>query len=55
MAPKVKVSVLIEEEDLERIEDLSRQTGRSISSMVRAALKEFLERKLAAERGQGHE
>ena len=54
MASKVKVSVLIEEEDLERLEDLSRQTGRSISSMVRAAVKEFLERKVA-ERGQGHE
>jgi predicted DNA-binding protein len=55
LAPSVKVSVLIEQEDLERLEDLSRETGRSISSMVRAAVKEFLERKLAAERGQGRE
>jgi predicted DNA-binding protein len=50
----VKVSVLIEQEDLERLEDLSRETGKSISSMVREAVKEFLEGK-AAERGQGYE
>ena len=55
MARKVKVSVLIQQEDLERIEDLSRETGESISFLVRVAVKEFLERKLAAERGQGHE
>ena len=56
MARKVKVSVLIEQEDLERLEDLSRETGKSISSMVRAAVKEFLERKAhGVERGQGHE
>jgi predicted DNA-binding protein len=51
----VKVSALIDQVDLERLEDLSREKGKSISSMVRAAVKEFLERKLAAERGQGHE
>jgi predicted DNA-binding protein len=56
LARKVKVSVLIEQEDLERLEDLSRETGKSISSMVRAAVKEFLERKARGiERGQGHE
>ena len=54
MARKVKVSVLIEQEDLERLEDLSREIGKSISSMVRAAVREFLEGKVA-ERGQGHE
>ena len=54
MAPKVKISVLIEQEDLERLEDLSRETGKSISSMVRAAVREFLERKAhGVERGQG--
>jgi len=54
LARKVKVSVLIEQEDLERLEDLSRETGKSISSMVREAVKEFLERKAhGAERGQG--
>lgn len=52
MARKVKVSVLIEQKDLERLEDLSRETGKSISSLVRAAVREFLERKLAAERGE---
>jgi len=56
LARKVKVSVLIEQGDLERLEDLSREKGKSISSMVRAAVKEFLERKAhGAERGQGHE
>ena len=55
MARKVKVSVLIQQEDLERIEDLSRETGESISFLVRAAVREFLDRKLAAGRGQEHE
>ena len=56
MARKVKVSVLIEQENLERLEDLSRETGKSISFMVREAVKEFLERKAhGVERGQGHE
>jgi len=54
LARKVKVSVLIEQKDLERLEDLSRETGKSISSMVREAVKEFLEGK-AAERGPGYE
>jgi len=55
LASKVKVSVLIGQEDLERLEDLSRETGESISSLVRAAVKEFLDRRLAAGRRQEHE
>jgi len=56
LARKVKVSVLIEQEDLERLEDLSRETGKSISFMVRAAVKEFLERKAhGVERREGRE
>lgn len=43
---KVRVSVCIEPEDLERLEDLSRETGKSISSLIRAAVKMFLEGKL---------
>jgi len=45
LARKVKVSVLVEQEDLERLEDLSRETGESISSMVRAAVKQFLNKR----------
>jgi predicted DNA-binding protein len=41
----LKVSVLIEQKDLERLEDLSRETGKSISSMVRAAVKQFLNKR----------
>ena len=52
MKHKVKVSALIDWEDLERLEDLSRETGKSISSMVCVAVKEFLERKLAAKKGE---
>jgi len=55
LAPKVKVSALIEQKDLERLEDLSRETGKSISFLVRVAVREFLERKLATERGAGYE
>jgi len=42
---KVNVSAYIELEDLERLEDLSRQTGESISAMICTAVKEFLETK----------
>ncbi|MGB9779072.1 MAG: ribbon-helix-helix domain-containing protein [Candidatus Bathyarchaeales archaeon] len=51
MARKVKISVLIEQEDLQRLEDLSRETGKSISSLVRMAVKEFLE-SLPLKRGE---
>ena len=43
---KVNVSAYIEQEDLERLEDLSRETGKSISSIICNAVKEFLEKKL---------
>jgi hypothetical protein len=43
---KVNVSAYIELEDLEKLEDLSRQTGESISSMICRAVKEFLEEKV---------
>jgi predicted DNA-binding protein len=43
---KVNVSAYIEQEDLERLEDLSRQTGKSISSIICRAIKEFLEKKV---------
>ncbi|MEM3874877.1 MAG: ribbon-helix-helix domain-containing protein [Candidatus Bathyarchaeia archaeon] len=46
MTRKVKVSASIDREDLERLEDLSRETGRSISSLVCMAVKEFLEKRL---------
>ena len=56
MARKVKVSVLIEQGDLERLEDLSRETGKSISSLVCTAVRKFLEKNLkAVERGEGLE
>jgi predicted DNA-binding protein len=45
---KVNVSAYIEQEDLERLEDLSRETGKSISSLIYIAVKEFLEKKLKA-------
>lgn len=45
MTRKVRVSVCIEPEHLERLEDLSRETGMSISFMICAAVKEFLEKK----------
>ncbi|MEM0096184.1 MAG: ribbon-helix-helix domain-containing protein [Candidatus Bathyarchaeia archaeon] len=51
MARKVKVSASIEQEDLERIEDLSRETGKSISSLVCMAVKEFLEKRLKGGEG----
>jgi predicted DNA-binding protein len=43
---KVNVSAYIGQEDLERLEDLSRETGNSISSIICNAVKEFLEKKL---------
>jgi predicted DNA-binding protein len=46
MGRKVNVSAYIELEDLERLEDLSRETGESISSIICKAVKEFLEKKL---------
>jgi len=53
---KVNVSAYIEQGDLERLEDLSRETGNSISSIICDAVKEFLEKKLkAVERGEGLE
>lgn len=51
MARKVKVSVCIAREELERLEDLSRETGRSISSLVCVAVKEFLENRLEGGKG----
>jgi hypothetical protein len=36
-------------EDLERLEDLSRETGKSISSMICMAVKEFLYKNPKAE------
>ncbi|MEM3665197.1 MAG: ribbon-helix-helix domain-containing protein [Candidatus Jordarchaeales archaeon] len=46
MALKVKVSASIDQTELERLEDLSRETGKSISSLVCMAVKEFLEKRL---------
>jgi predicted DNA-binding protein len=43
---KVNVTAYIDLEDLERLEDLSRETGESISSIICKAVKEFLEKKL---------
>jgi predicted DNA-binding protein len=49
---KVNVSACIELEDLEKLEDLSRETGNSISSMISKAVREFLEKNLkSVERG----
>ena len=56
MARKVNVSAYIEPKDLERLEDLSRETGKSISSLVCTAVRKFLEKNLkAVERGEGLE
>ena len=52
---KVNVSAYIEQEDLERLEDLSRQTGESISSIICRAVNEFLEKLKPVEGGQRHE
>jgi hypothetical protein len=43
---KVNVTAYIELEDLERLEDLSRETGESISAIICTAVKEFLDKKL---------
>ena len=51
MARKVKVSASIDQTDLERLEDLSRETGKSISSLVCLAVKEFLEKRLKGGKG----
>ena len=51
MTRKVKVSAYIEVEDLERLEDLSRQTGESVSFIICRAVKEFLGKKLKAVEG----
>jgi predicted DNA-binding protein len=40
-------------EDIEKLEDLSRQTGESISAMICTAVKEFLEKKLKSVEGGG--
>jgi len=53
LAHKVNVSAYIEVEDLERLEDLSRQTGESISAMICTAIKQFLEKKLKSMEGGG--
>ncbi|MBS7635744.1 ribbon-helix-helix protein, CopG family [Candidatus Bathyarchaeota archaeon] len=50
MARKVKISVSIEPECLERLEDLSREAGKSIGSLIRVAVKEFLDGRNAHER-----
>ena len=55
MTHKVNVSAYIEPEDLERLEDLSRQTGESISSIICRAVNEFLEKLKPVEGGQRHE
>lgn len=46
MGRKVQVSVCIDLEDLEKLEGLSRESGESLSSLGRQAIKEFLERKI---------
>ena len=51
MIRKVNVSACIEAEDLERLEDLSRETGKSISSMISKAVREFLEKNLKSVEG----
>jgi hypothetical protein len=43
---KVNITAYLEIEDVEKIEDLSRETGESISSIIRQAVKDFLEKKL---------
>ena len=47
----MKVSASIDQTDLERIKDLSRETGKSISSIVCMAVKEFLEKRLKGGKG----
>jgi predicted DNA-binding protein len=43
---KISVSASLDLEDIERLEDLSRQADKSISELIRLAVKEFLEKKL---------
>lgn len=42
MGRKVNISAYIDIEDLEKLEDLSREMDESISSLVRQAIKEFV-------------
>lgn len=42
MGRKVQISVSIDLEDLEKLEDLSRKTGESISAIARRAIKDLL-------------
>lgn len=46
LARKTTVTAYMDLEDIEKLEDLSRQTGESISSIICTAVKEFLEKKL---------
>ena len=45
MSRKVNITAYIELADLEKLEDLSRETGKSVSSLIREAIKKFLEEK----------
>jgi hypothetical protein len=48
MVKSAKVVTVLEEEDFQKLADLSRRKGLSLSSIVRLAIKEFLDR----ERGE---
>jgi len=42
---KKLASTLLDDEDLQKLEDLSRVTGHSISSLIREAVKEWLKKR----------
>lgn len=39
---KKEISVSLDPEDIEALEDLSRETGRSVSTLIREAVKKML-------------
>lgn len=39
---KIRVTVLLSSEDVRSLEDMSKETDRSLSSLVREAVKEWL-------------
>jgi predicted DNA-binding protein len=41
-ARKINVTTMLDPTDFERLSDLSRETGKPISALIREAVKEFL-------------
>jgi len=49
MVKSAKITTALEEEDFQKLADLSRRKGLSLSSIARLAIKEFLEREKVRE------